>query len=61
MQFVRSTECVNIVAGRLTIKRRTSACRTKRRWCCRLRLLERAERLTLNSAGPEFRWRLVEN
>jgi len=44
MQFVRSTEYVSIVACHLTIMRRS-----KRRWYCRVRVLERAERLGLIS------------
>ena len=44
MQFVRSTEFVIIIAGCSTINRRS-----KRRWYCRVRVLERAERLGLIS------------
>ena len=55
MSFVLANEFIIIVAGRLTIKCRMSACRTllnrqsKRDWYSRVRVLERAERLGLIS------------
>ena len=44
MQCVRSTEFLIIIAGCSTINRRS-----KSRWYCRVRVLERAERLGLIS------------